>query len=58
MVYIENKNTTTQHNIKNLKFTLKKEWNMITPEQCRQLIATMPKRIAAVIKAKGRATKY
>lgn len=30
---------------------------MITPAQCRQLVATMLKRITAVIKAKGEATK-
>lgn len=50
-----------QHNItskESLKLALKKEWNMISPEQCRQLVATMLKRIAAVIKAKGGATKY
>jgi len=31
---------------------------MISPEECRKLVATMPKRIAAVFQAKGGVTKY
>ena len=34
------------------------EWNKITPETCQNLIGSMPKRIQAVIKAKGGHTKY
>ncbi len=30
----------------------------ITPEQCHRLIDSMPRRIAAVIQAKGAPTKY
>ena len=33
-------------------------WNNIPQEKCAQLIATMPDRIAAVLKAKGGYTKY
>ncbi len=34
------------------------EWNKIPPETCQNLIESMPKRIKAVIKAKGGHTKY
>lgn len=34
------------------------EWNTITPKLCQDLITSMPKRINAVIKAKGGRTKY
>ena len=35
-----------------------KEWDEIPPETCQRLIESMPKRIEAVIKAKGGHTKY
>ena len=35
-----------------------KEWNEIPPEVCQKLIESMPRRIKAVIKAKGGHTKY
>ena len=34
------------------------EWNKIPPEVCQNLISSMPRSIAAVIKAKGGHTKY
>ena len=34
------------------------EWDKIPVEECLKLIETMPDRISAVIKAKGRHTKY
>ena len=34
------------------------EWNEISPEICQNLIESMPRRIQAVIKAKGGHTKY
>lgn len=34
------------------------EWNKISAEQCKKLVDSMPKRVRAVIKAKGGATKY
>ena len=34
------------------------EWNKIPPETCQNLIESMPRRIQAVIKAKGGYTKY
>ena len=37
---------------------LKKEWAKITPEQCHNLVESMPRRCAEVIKAKGGHTKY
>ncbi len=37
---------------------IKATWASITPEQCHRLIASMPRRIDAVIHAKGGPTKY
>ena len=34
------------------------EWDAITPETCQRLIESMPRRVQAVIKAKGGHTKY
>ena len=34
------------------------EWNKIPPEVCQNLIESMPRRIRAVIRAKGGHTKY
>jgi len=34
------------------------EWNKIPAETCQNLIESMPRRIEAVIKAKGGHTKY
>jgi DDE superfamily endonuclease len=34
------------------------EWNKISPETCQNLIESMPRRIQAVIRAKGGHTKY
>jgi transposase len=34
------------------------EWNLIPPQVCMDLIESMPRRIAAVLKAKGGYTKY
>jgi transposase len=34
------------------------EWNKISPETCQKLVESMPRRIQAVIKAKGGHTKY
>ena len=34
------------------------EWNKIEPEVCQNLIESMPRRVAAVLKAKGGYTKY
>ena len=37
---------------------VKKIWNEISPEICSNLIESMPNRINAVLKAKGKWTKY
>ena len=37
---------------------VEKEWNKIPPETCQNLIASMPRRLQAVIRAKGGHTKY
>ena len=34
------------------------QWNQIPPEACQRLIESMPRRIEAVIRAKGGHTKY
>ena len=41
-----------------LKDAMKTCWNEVTPHECQQLLHSMPRRIEAVIKARGDATKY
>ncbi len=43
---------------KNAETTVKEIWAHIPPQQCHKLITSMPRRIEAVIKAKGAPTKY
>ncbi|KAI2657623.1 Transposable element Tc1 transposase [Labeo rohita] len=45
-------------NADELKATVKETWASIPPQQCHRLITSMPRRIEAVIKAKGAPTKY
>ncbi|KAK3574851.1 hypothetical protein QTP86_018316 [Hemibagrus guttatus] len=45
-------------NADELKATVKEPWASIPPQQCHKLITSMPRRIEAVIKAKGAPTKY
>ncbi len=45
-------------NADELKATLNETWASIPPQQCHKLITSMPRRIEAVIKAKGAPTKY
>ncbi len=49
---------TRPNNADDLKATVKETWASIPPEQCHKLITSMPRRIEAVIKAKGAPTKY
>jgi transposase len=37
---------------------VEKEWNKIPAEECQKLIESMPRRVKAVVKAKGGYTKY
>jgi hypothetical protein len=37
---------------------VEKEWDDIKPEECQRLIESMPRRVEAVLKAKGGSTKY
>ena len=37
---------------------VEKEWEGIPKEECRKLIESMPRRLAAIVKAKGGYTKY
>ncbi|KAJ8342195.1 hypothetical protein SKAU_G00321230 [Synaphobranchus kaupii] len=53
-----NMRDTRPNNTKELKAGIKASWASITPEQCHRLIASMPRRIKAVICAKGFPTKY
>lgn len=41
-----------------LKDNIKMCWNQITPDECKRLVDSMPRRIQAVINAKGSPTKY
>ncbi len=45
-------------NANELNATVKETWASIPPQQCHKLITSMPRRIEAVIKAKGAPTKY
>ncbi len=49
---------TRPNNADGLKATVKETWASIPPQQCHKLITSMPRRIEAVIKAKGAPTKY
>ncbi len=49
---------TRPNNADDLKAAIKAAWASITPEQCHRLITFMPRRINAVIHAKGGPTKY
>ncbi len=49
---------TRPNNADDLKATVKETWASIPPQQCHKLITSMPRRIKAVIKAKGAPTKY
>ncbi len=49
---------TRPNNADELKATVKETWASIPPQQCHKLITSMPRRIEAVIKAKGAPTKY
>ncbi|KAL0193782.1 hypothetical protein M9458_012078 [Cirrhinus mrigala] len=46
------------NNAEELKATIRATWALITPEQCHRLVDSMPRRIAAVIQAKGAPTNY
>ncbi len=49
---------TRPNNADDLKATVKETCASIPPQQCYKLITSMPRRIEAVIKAKGAPTKY
>ncbi len=49
---------TRPNNADDLKANVKETWASIPPQQCHKLITSMPRRIEAVIKAKGAPTKY
>ncbi len=49
---------TRPNNADDLKATVKETWASIPPQQCHKLFTSMPRRIEAVIKAKGAPTKY
>lgn len=47
-----------QRSIPALKAKIQEIWNAFTPQYCKSLVDTMPKRIKAVIDAKGDVTSY
>ncbi len=49
---------TRPNNADDLKAAIKATWDSIPPQQCHKLITSMPRRIEAVIKAKGAPTKF
>ncbi len=49
---------TRPNNADEMKAAVKETWASIPPQQCHKLITSMPRRIEAVIKAKGAPTKY
>ncbi len=49
---------TRPNNADELKAAIKETWASIPPQQCHKLITSMPRRIEAVIKAKGAPTMY
>ncbi len=49
---------TRPNNADDLKAAIKETWASIPPQQCHKLITSMPRRIEAVIEAKGAPTKY
>ena len=49
---------TRPHNTDELKSAIKSTWASITPQECHRLIMSMPRRIDAVIRARGGPTKY
>ncbi len=53
----ENEKQETK-NADELKATVKETWASIPPQQCHKTDHLMPRRIEAVIKAKGAPTKY
>lgn len=46
------------NNKEELKAAIEACWSSITPEICHKMVASMPRRIKAVIRAKGAPTKY
>ena len=60
-VWGELKSKLLNYNCRNkdeLKLKLREEWDNISPSYIQKLIESMPRRLQAVIEAKGYATKY
>jgi len=53
-----NKYTTKATSINHQWIRVQKTWSEITKEECSTLVESMPRRIEAVIAAKGKHTKY
>ncbi len=58
MGYCQEEDDTRPNNADDLKATVKETWASIPPQQCHKPITSMPRRIEAVIKAKGAPIKY
>lgn len=50
--------SSPQRTLPDLKSKIQEIWNSLTPTFCESLVETMPKRILAVIRAKGDVTQY
>lgn len=60
-LWSEIKRNIGKYNIQNkndLKNAIVSEWNKVAPDTTKNLVHSMPRRLIAVIKAKGGATKY
>ena len=53
-----NKRKTKPRNVEELKIALLEEWEKIDIKVINSLIESMPRRVQALIEAKGGATKY
>ena len=53
-----NKYENTPHSLHELWERVEREWNAIDKSVCQGLIESMPRHVAAVLKAKGGYTKY
>ena len=55
---LNSNNMTPLKGVHELWDRVAKEWTEIPPETCQKLIESMPRRIQAVLEAKGGYTKY
>ena len=54
----DDKNEESANSVTELWERVQEEWEKIPKEECQKLIESMPRRLAAVFRAKGGYTKY